>query len=57
MTLEEFFHMGGYAFYVWSSYGLSFVVLLFIFIQPISQRKKILKDLKMKYRQQEKRDQ
>lgn len=26
--LAEFFHMGGYAFYVWFSYGLTFIVLL-----------------------------
>ena len=57
MTLEEFFHMGGYAVYVWSSYGLSFVVMLLIFIKPIMAKKQILKDLRMKYRQQEKRDQ
>lgn len=25
--MQEFFHMGGYAFYVWSSYGLAVVVL------------------------------
>ena len=57
MTLEEFFHMGGYAVYVWSSYALTFVVMLFIFIQPIMARKQILKDLGMKYRQQEKQNQ
>lgn len=52
MTLEEFFHMGGYAVYVWSSYGLAFIVLLAIFISPMMNRKRILKDLRMKYRQQ-----
>lgn len=57
MTLEEFFHMGGYAVYVWSSYGLTFVVMLFIFMQPILARKNILKQLQMKYRQQEKQKQ
>jgi heme exporter protein D len=56
MTLEEFFNMGGYAVYVWSSYGLAFIVMLLIFIQPISARKQILKDLRMKYRQQEKQN-
>jgi heme exporter protein D len=25
--MAEFFHMGGYAFYVWTSYGIAFVVL------------------------------
>ena len=52
MTLEEFFHMGGYAIYVWSSYGLALIVLLAIFIGPVLNRKRILKDLRMKYRQQ-----
>ena len=57
MTLEEFFNMGGYAVYVWSSYGLSLVVMLFVFIKPITDRKQILKTLRMKYRQQEKQNQ
>jgi len=26
--LQNFFHMGGYAFYVWSAYGAAFVLLL-----------------------------
>lgn len=26
--LQSFFHMGGYALYVWTSYGLALVVLL-----------------------------
>ena len=57
MTLDEFFNMGGYAVYVWSSYGLSLVVMLFVFIKPITDRKQILKTLRMKYRQQEKQSQ
>lgn len=27
-SLRAFLHMGGYAFYVWSSYGLALVVLV-----------------------------
>ncbi len=53
MTASEFFHMGGYAVYVWSSYGISFVVLLWIFLSPIFGRKQIIRELRMKYRQQE----
>ncbi len=56
MTLSEFFHMGGYAFYVWMSYGLALVVLLAIFFGPMIAKKQILKELRMKYRQQEKLD-
>ena len=57
MTLEEFFHMGGYAVYVWSSYGLTFIVLLAIFISAMLSRKRIFKDLRMKYRQQARQNQ
>ena len=39
MSLDEFLSMGGYAFYVWTSYGVSFCVLLANIIIPIMQRK------------------
>ncbi len=26
--MREFFHMGGYGFYVWSAYGIAFAVLV-----------------------------
>jgi len=41
-SLNEFLHMGGYAFYVWTSYGLAVVVLLVTAITPLRQRKKLL---------------
>lgn len=34
-TLREFFHMGGYAFYVWSAYGVAFIVLVANVIVPV----------------------
>jgi heme exporter protein D len=34
-TLGEFLHMGGYAFYVWGAYGVTFVVLLANVIVPL----------------------
>ena len=49
--------MGGYAVYVWSSYGLSLVVLGWILISPVFTKKRIIKELKMKYRQQERQAQ
>jgi len=45
MTLNEFFHMGGYAFYVWTSYGLALAVLLINVILPLRLRKKLLGDI------------
>jgi heme exporter protein D len=40
--LNEFLHMGGYAFYVWTSYGIALVVLLATALSPIRQRRKLL---------------
>ncbi len=57
MTASEFFNMGGYAVYVWSSYGIAAVVLTWIFISPILNRKSIIKELRMKYRQQQRQQQ
>ena len=43
MTMQEFFAMGGYAFYVWTSYGLTLLVLLANIIIPVSQRKQFFR--------------
>ena len=45
MTLNEFFNMGGYAFYVWTSYGIALAVLLINVILPLRQRKKLMGDI------------
>ena len=39
MSMQEFFAMGGYAFYVWTSYGLTLLVLLANIIISVLQRK------------------
>jgi len=57
MTVSEFFHMGGYAFYVWSSYGLATVLLIWTFFSPMLSKKNIIKELRIKYRQQERQAQ
>lgn len=53
MTITEFFAMGGYAFYVWTSYGLTFVVLLANIIIPIEQRRQFLHSLSLKQKRLE----
>jgi heme exporter protein D len=37
MSVSEFFHMGGYALYVWGSFG---VTALFMIIEPILLQKR-----------------
>lgn len=45
MNLTEFLHMGGYAFYVWTSYGLAALILLINIVVPLRQRRKLLADI------------
>jgi heme exporter protein D len=47
MSVGEFFHMNGYAFYVWGSYGVTLLVLL-IEIAMVRHRKQlVLRQLRM----------
>jgi len=48
--MKEFFNMGGYAFYVWMSYGLTLIILLINFILPLQNRHSILQKLARKAR-------
>ncbi len=42
LTMYEFLNMGGYAFYVWSAYGISLVVLIINAVIPSLREKKII---------------
>jgi heme exporter protein D len=48
--MSEFFHMGGYAFYVWTSYGLTLIVLVANLIIPHNRERVILRSLARKLR-------
>jgi len=50
--MGELFQMGKYGAYVWSSYGLAFVVMSYVAIKPMIDKKSILKQLMMKYRRE-----
>ncbi len=43
--VSDFFHMGGYAFYVWTSYALATVFMLFSWIQPRLRERRLLRDI------------
>lgn len=42
-SLSEFLHMGGYAKYVWSAYGIVFAVLIANVIKPWCEHKKLMR--------------
>jgi heme exporter protein D len=52
MNFETFFHMGGYALYVWSSYGLAFAVLLVNLILPLRGQRQLIDSLERAQRQE-----
>jgi heme exporter protein D len=48
MNLQSFLAMGGYAFYVWTAYGVTFFVLLLNILWPMLQLKAMLRRLALK---------
>ncbi|HHO59570.1 MAG TPA: heme exporter protein CcmD [Thiotrichales bacterium] len=46
MNWSEFFDMGGYAFYVWTSYALTLVLVVANIVLPVMQRKKVIARVK-----------
>lgn len=45
-ALAEFLHMGGYAFYVWGSYGVAALVFAFNLAAPVLRRRRIERALR-----------
>ncbi|OUR76868.1 heme exporter protein CcmD [Alphaproteobacteria bacterium 46_93_T64] len=43
--MNEFFEMGGYGNFIWSSYGLSAGVLIFLVIISVRQLRQVERDL------------
>lgn len=54
MSLQEFLAMGGYGFYVWTSYGIATIIFVANLIIPIVQRKSFLRQQALKQKRQEK---
>jgi heme exporter protein D len=51
--MNEFFQMGGYAFYVWTSYGLALLVLLINIVIPYHQERNLLRKLTRQLRRKQ----
>ena len=52
MSLEQFFSMGGYALYVWTSYGVALVVLGLNLILARRRQADVSKDIARALRQE-----
>ncbi len=47
MNWSEFFYMNGYAFYVWGSYGVAFLVFAVEIAMVRHRRQKALRELRL----------
>lgn len=45
LSIEDFFHMGGYAFYVWGSFGITALVVVAEIWQVRVKRRELLRNL------------
>ena len=52
MSLNEFFSMGGYAFYVWTAYAVALAVLLLNLILPLRRKAEVHKDIARAFKQE-----
>ena len=53
---SDFFHMGGYAFYVWVSYSLTVLVLGSVVIAPWLRHRRLQRDLARRARREQHQD-
>lgn len=52
-SLDDFLAMGGYGFYVWLAYGVSFLALIFLVLSTINKKNKIVKVVKQRVLRQQ----
>lgn len=54
---SDFFHMGGYATYVWTSYGLALLLVVANIVSPIIERKRVIARVKRAIKREALREQ
>ncbi|MEZ9200496.1 MULTISPECIES: heme exporter protein CcmD [unclassified Shewanella] len=52
-SISEFFNMGGYAFYVWLAYGVTFFSLGTLVVLSVRQKRKVLVEIAKKIQREE----
>lgn len=55
MNWNEFFSMGGYALYVWTSYGLMAVILILNLLAPLKRHAEVLKTIARRLKQEQRK--
>ncbi|WP_394390095.1 heme exporter protein CcmD [Shewanella woodyi] len=52
-SFADFFNMGGYAFYVWLAYGVTFFSLGTLVISSLRQKRKVLTEIAKKIQRED----
>lgn len=55
-SFAEFIAMGKHGFYVWLSYGLTAIVIIWNVVQPKLQRRRLLKEQAQRLRREKKHE-
>lgn len=55
MNWSAFWNMGGFAFYVWTSYALAAVVLVLNVVLPLNRKRTVMRDLRRRRALEEQR--
>ena len=53
--MMDFLNMGGYAFYVWTAYGISLAVIILNILLPIRRERQLIKSLNKRQQREEQR--
>ncbi|AWT49870.1 heme exporter protein CcmD [Psychrobacter sp. YP14] len=56
-SFQEFLAMGKHGMYVWSTWGLTLIVVLGFVLYSVHQRRQLVKDLKIQHTRQQQRKQ
>lgn len=46
-SLQDFLQMSGHGPYVWACYGITFVVLLYLVLRPLSRRRRFIRQQRL----------
>jgi len=51
-SFTDFINMGGYAFYVWLSYGVSTALIIYLLLSSVSRHKAVLQQISLRQKRE-----
>ncbi len=53
MNWADFFHMGGYAFYVWTSWAVTITLMIVLVVTARLRKRQLIEQLRQKHRREQ----